>query len=196
MQKIIQLTSAIGAIIAGILVIILWLVAANDKNSTDSSGAYQCTGCNYIYHDTLSNGSSDLNTWLKNNRDAYPILIAFGVICGVFWMVTGGIGFIALNSDKLALIYLASGVVTYLIFVVIFPIIVEREQWVMSNCTAGPTTCSLKDNWSTKHQLDSYEQFWGSSLVGFILGAYQIIGAIYLYATIGNASKPANAPPS
>ena len=188
MQKIIQLTSDIGAIIAGILVIILWLVAANDKNSTDSSGAYQCTGCNYIYHDTLSNGSSDLNTWLKNNRDAYPILIAFGVICGVFWMVTGGIGFIALNSDKLALIYLASGVVTYLIFVVIFPIIVERINWVFSNSTSmslAGTTCSNVDNWYTKHMLDSTEQFWGSSLAAFILGGYQIAAAVYLYATIG-----------
>ena len=187
MQKIVQISSAISAILAGVLVIILWLIAANDKGQSDS-GKYKCFGNTYIYHDYLSSNSNDLNDWLKNNRDAYPILIAFGVICGVFWMVTGGIGFIATNSDKLALIYLGSGVVTYIIFVVIFPIIVERINWVFSNSTSmslAGTTCSNVDNWYTKHMLDSTEQFWGSSLAAFILGGYQIAAAVYLYATIG-----------
>ena len=31
--------------------------------------------------------------------------------------------------------------------------------------------------------MDSWEQFWGSSLACFILGAYSIVGSIYAYNT-------------
>ena len=184
MMNLFQLTSAIAAIICGVLILILWLVAANDKGEDDGN-LHKCRGCIFYYHDSL--GSSDLDTWKKNNRDAYPLLIAFGVICGVFWMATGALGFFV-NNSMFAKLYVGAGVGTYLIFVVLFPIIVERAFPTLNTCA---NYCSKSSDWYVKHYLDSYEEFWGSSLVCFILGAYQIICAIYLHSTIGE-SKPAS----
>ena len=185
LRQLIRLTSAIGVILTGIIILILWIIAANDRGN-DDAGRYQCRGCNYLFHDALANdkvkfGNSDLNTWVKNNRNPYPILIAFGVILGVFWMVTGAIGFLA-GTKFMAWIYLIVGVVTYIMFVVIFPIIVERISFVQSTYCQSlwNASCKIDSDWTVKHSLESYQHFWGAALVGFLLGAYQIASATYL----------------
>ena len=44
-------------------------------------------------------------------------------------------------------------------------------------------------DWTRKHMMDSWEEFWGASLVCFILGAYAIAGSIYVYN-----NEPSNLP--
>lgn len=46
-------------------------------------------------------------------------------------------------------------------------------------------------NWFDEHHNDSKIQFWACSLVCFILGAYSIIGAVYLYNTVEAESTEA-----
>ena len=79
-------------------------MAAHDKGTdTDSKGLYKCRGCLSYYHEDLQNGAGDLNDWRKSYTDPYPLLIAFGVILGVFWWITGLIGAVAKKTamDKL-----------------------------------------------------------------------------------------------
>ena len=94
-------------------------------------------------------------------------------------MITGVLGFLVTTSMS-AKIYVMAGVGTYLIFVILFPIIVERAHPLVGACSSY---CSTSSDWYAKHYMESYEEFWGSSLVCFILGAYQIICAIYLHNT-------------
>ena len=200
MKDLIRISSAVLTIIAGVVLLILWIISANDKGTGDS-GDRKCRGITQLFHEALADGDfqesaalstnfdDGLNTWVKNNKEAYPILIAFGVIIGVFWMVTGAIGFYA-KGGCMAKLYLLLGVATYVIFVVLFPIIVERFTFLFDNSsTYGAYLwgtkggCRSSSNWTIKHQMDGYEEFWGASLVGFVLGAYQIAAAIYLCAT-------------
>jgi hypothetical protein len=185
-MELIKLSSAIGSVLAGMLILALWIAAANDKGAEDGT-RYKCRGCVQLYHDGLPD--TDIGKWLKDNRSPYNILIAFGVILGVMWMGTGALGFFA-NNPLLAKIYLGAGIGTYLIHVILFPTIVMRFSTMVSSCTAK---CSNADDWATKHMLDSYEEFWGASLVCFVLGAYQIIAAVYHHNCI-EGSKPAGAP--
>lgn len=46
--------------------------------------------------------------------------------------------------------------------------------------------CTNADNWWKKHSSDSVDEFWGSSFMCFVLGAYTIIGGVYEY----NNSEP------
>eukprot|EP00826_Nyctotherus_ovalis_P053525 TRINITY_DN6973_c0_g1_i12.p2 TRINITY_DN6973_c0_g1~~TRINITY_DN6973_c0_g1_i12.p2 ORF type:complete len:117 (+),score=1.58 TRINITY_DN6973_c0_g1_i12:509-859(+) len=47
-----------------------------------------------------------------------------------------------------------------------------------------------KDNgWIRNHIMDSWDQIWGVSLVGFILGAYTLAGSIYLNNTTPDESR-------
>ena len=177
MKDMLRILSAVGVFLAGIAVLILWIIAAHDRSELKDSGFYKCLGCIYLYHDSIT-GGGDLNQWLRDNRDAYPILIAFGVICGVFWMVTGVIGLMG-NSAGVLKAYFFSGIITYLIFAVIFPIIVERLTWVNANCGLLPIVCKTNQDWRLKHFFDSGEQFWGAALAGFILGAFQLGAAAY-----------------
>ncbi len=184
LRQLIRITSAVGIILAGIIILILWIIAANDKGS-EEGGRYECRGCNYIYHDALRNdnlvfGSTDLNDWVKNNRDPFPLLIAFGVIVGVFWMITGAIGFLA-ATKFMAWLYLIMGAITFVIFVVVFPIIIERIEFARPYCqTLWFQICRTDAEWTIKHSLESYQHFWGAALVGFLLGAYQLAAAAYL----------------
>ena len=184
-MELIKITSAIASAIAGVLILILWLVAANDRGDEDGN-KYKCRGCVYLYHDSL--GDSDLGKWLKNNRSPYNLLIAFGVILGVMWIATGALGFFA-NNALMAKIYVGAGVGTYLIHIILFPSIVQRFSSMLGSCSAR---CSTGDDWYIKHMYDSYEEFWGASLVCFVLGAYQIIGALYHHNCV-EAGKPAGA---
>ena len=204
MRDVLRYTSAILIACAGIIVLILWIIAANDRGKKVGS-VYECHGCNYLYNDYVRNEnfteapysySTGLNSWLKTYRNPFSILIAFGVILGVFWIVTGVIGFLA-TTYTMAKGYLIAGVFTYLIFVVVFPIIVERINFVQPYCTGlWPTWCRTDSDWSIRHSLDSYEEFWGAALVGFILGAFQIAAAIYLiYANREVYHPPVSVPP-
>jgi len=181
-RELLRILSAIAAILTGIIVLILWIIAANDRGKED--GRYACRGCNQIFNTAAKNSGlgygSGLTTWILNNMNPYPLLIAFGVILGVFWMVTGAIGFVA-ASKYMAWVYLILALITYLIFVVMFPIIVERINFANANCSSlWAVQCKTDDDWRVRHSVDSYEQFWGASLVGFILGAFVIGSAIYM----------------
>ena len=191
MKDLIRISSAVLTIIAGVVLLILWIVAGNDKGRFDGE-LRRCRGCLYLFHDALSQDNFmvdygynlDLNSWLKNYRDATPILMGFGVIIGVFWMFTGVAGLFA-KRPLIAKVYLFAGLATYLIFVVLFAVIVERIQFIKKNyCpTLWPKTCRTDLDWEIRHYYDSTEEFWGASLFCFMLGAYQIAAAIYLCAT-------------
>lgn len=71
---------------------------------------------------------------------------------------------------------------------IIFAIIADRLRFVTkAECTMH---CKNDDyNWFDEHYNDSKAQFWGCSLVCFILGAYTIIGSVYLYNTVEVAEQ-------
>ena len=74
------------------MVIILWILASQDKGDDDvASSLHKCRGCYWYYHDYVVSNTA----WTKNNRDPYPLLIAFGVILCVFWFVAAIIGMCA-----------------------------------------------------------------------------------------------------
>lgn len=205
MIEFLRLTSALGVILTGILVLVLWILAANDKG-TEGDGRYGCKGCNRIVHDALRDDyyinnpvygfDDDLNTWAMNNRNPFPLLIAFGIILGVFWMITGAIGFLA-RTEYMAKLYFIMGILTYVIFVIMFPIIIERITWANAHCSGPNAVCRNDREWIEKRGYDSYEWFWGSSLVAFILGAYQIAAAGYIWARhIPELPKPVGSVPT
>jgi len=74
----------------------LWIIAANDKGEQDGS-LYKCRGCLWYHHDYIVNQFGDQD-WKRGNRDPYPLLIAFGCILFVCWLVTGIIG-LATSGD-------------------------------------------------------------------------------------------------
>ena len=62
-----------------------------------------------------------------------------------------------------------------------FAIICDRSRYAQLpyyNCAAK---CDKNDSWFEIHEMDSYTEFWGSSLVCFILGIYQIVGSVVTY---------------
>ena len=78
------------------LIFILWLVAAHDKG-TDR----ECHGPVQLYNDYLDSLTGDTKTYLQNHNNAYSLLVAFGVICGTFWLAVGVIGLLA-NTERMA----------------------------------------------------------------------------------------------
>ena len=184
MNGIIRITSAIGVICAGIILLILWIIAANDRGSKDGN-KYKCHGVVYLFHDALVNkdphhGNENSIKWLKGNWDVYPILIAFGAIIGLLWIIAGVIGLLA-RRKIIAFSYLGLGIFTYLVFLLLFAIIEIRFQRLDESFDyLWEKHCVVDGEWLVKHAWDSYEQFWGASFIGFVLGAYQIAGAIYL----------------
>ena len=153
-----------------------------------------------------------MNSFYSLEWDAYPLLIAFGVICGVFWMVSGALGFVKAEAS------LVAGGVTYLIFAILFPIIVEKTQanpftavplpcerylylkstntTITANSTAFAVAgCKTDSNYYDKHVHDSFEFFWGASLACFILGAYHLAGMMYEVYQIRMASDTDKKPP-
>jgi hypothetical protein len=177
----IQVLSALSAILAGVLILIMWIVAAHDRGVEDGN-KYKCRGCIYYYHDDLVNSNIEIKNWYMLHRDSYNLLIAFGVICGVFWMAAGGVGFIVSN-EMLGKVNIILGAVTYTIFVVLFAILANRMKYAASYVPCY-SRCSTTDDWFIRHSNDSIHEFWGSSLACFILGAFHLLGAIYTYATL------------
>ncbi len=158
----------------------MWIVAAHDKG-VEEGDKRKCRGCFQYYHDMLKDNDTDLNRYYLIHRDMYALLIAFGVICGVFWMVTAGIGFIA-NSEVMGKLYIILGIATYTLFVVVFAVIADRVKYALPGICAD--RCYQTDDWWTTHQEDSTNEFWGCALTCFILGMYQIAGSVYHYATL------------
>ena len=180
MAGILQLTSAIAAFLAGVLICIMWIMAAHDKGQ-EESGKFKCRGCIQYYYDDLKNTDNDLNRYCLIRRDVYVLLIVFGAICGLFWMITGGIGFGA-GSEMMAKLYVIMGIATYTLFVVVFAVIADRMKY--ANSSVCKSRCFSQNDWFDMHKEDSIHEFWGCALTCFILGMYQLAGAVYNYATL------------
>lgn len=184
-------TSSAAAVgMAGILIFICWVVAAKD-NLNKRPG-----GCIEAFHksDKLTN---DLKKHFKANKDAYPVLISFGAICGVFWLLTFALSFVK------AAYYLISGIFTTIMFICAFTPLVElvrfdRQCKDLIEFSTGQTitdatmwTSLFPDGvgWAIKHKNQSYEIFWGSSIACFLLAAYQIGCAIAMVCDSSDAAK-------
>jgi len=177
-----QVTSFIATLICGMLIFICWLIAAHDNKFLKG----ECGGCIEKLNDALSGKSGSLMRYYQNSKDGYNLLVAFGVICGVFWIVDAIFAWIKIK------IHLIIGGITQIIFVVIFAILVERLRnnrpctyygEVLQLTGISPWTaagCKTSDNWETKHQFDSYEMFWGSSVIIFLLSCYHLAAATAL----------------
>ena len=160
-SKIFRIVSALTTIFLGFVILILWVIAANDGGEkTDSVNAKQCRGCYNFYHNNIP-------SYWDNLSDPYPLLVAFGVICGVFWWITGFIGICA-TTRGCAKVYAGMGIVTYVTFVIIFTIIESHTQsYVQPICQIptlnsiqyNPVGCSTVNNWWLIHQMDSITQF-------------------------------------
>ncbi len=135
-----------------------------------------------MFHDYVKGRSGDYFNFLGVKKDAYPELVAFGVICGVFWIFTGIAGL--LFSRK---VYMISGVITTTIFTVVFTCIYERMKdnqlcnlyaaFVGASSAFAAYGCKVADNWEYKHTYDSWEFYWASSLVCFLCATYQLVCA-------------------
>ena len=122
-------------------------------------------------------------------KDAYPVLISFGVILCVMWLCTAGL---ACLSPK---IYLGAGAASTIVFTVVFTCLFERIKGTYSDPTPQPCNiyatitgkdawsdynCKTTDNWQEKHMFDSYDFFWVSSMICFLLTTYQLACAAAL----------------
>ena len=162
-------TSAAGIFVAGLLIFLCWIIAAHDEKLIKR----KIGGCIQKFHKHVKNiEDKSLRRYYRANKDVYPYLISFGVICGLLWMGTAAA---VLTNPKY---YLAAGSVTTLMFICIFVPMVERIQSIRShnNC--------FEDNddyvWRERHMEDSFDMIWGSSIVCFLLSAYQIGCALAL----------------
>ena len=201
MLNILRLSSAAAAVVTGIVLMILWIIAANDQNSQDNSGKYECQGCNQLMSNSLSDDtlgrytgiaySRDLMSWMRNNRNTYALLIAFGVIIGILFILTGLIGFMA-KTNFMAKLYLVMAIISFLLFVIMFPIIIERFAWVNTHCSGlWAAFCRTDPEWMETNRDMSYREFWVASLITFITGSFVIGSAIYvLYRLVPEIPKP------
>jgi len=157
----------------------MWIIAAHDRGEPDGD-VHKCNGCIWYTHDNLMQGSGDMNTWRRGNRDPYPILIAFGCVLFVFWLISGIVGCASSTTSGYRW-YIILSVLSYTIFAVIFAIIVDKLKFVDYSASTCSSHCQNNANWFDNHFKDSVQEFWGASLACFILGAYIIAGAVYLY---------------
>lgn len=182
-MKFLAHTSAVGIGMAGILIFVCWIVAAKDH--TDKSPG----GCIQMFHDNIKH-NKDLKNYYMRNQHAFAILISFGVICGLLWIVTALLAFIK------ATYYLMVGIITTLMFICSFVPLVEIIRF-QRQCEAILTEMNLlisfKDaRWEVKHINDSYEIFWGTSIACFLLAVYQIgcaIAMVYEESTQGKTTS-------
>ena len=64
---------------------------------------------------------------------------------------------------------------------ILFGLLIDKMTFV-KDCEGH---CTTSNDWYIKHKDDSYQEFWGASLACFLLGAYTIIGSVYVYNTEG-----------
>ena len=107
---------------AAILIIFVWIFAANDRGYGSNKS---CHGCIWYINDILKE-LNDLTildycgsyinehdghpkNWLKAFRNPYPLLISFACILFLCWAATGALGFIAKDSSscKLVIFYIS-----------------------------------------------------------------------------------------
>eukprot|EP00826_Nyctotherus_ovalis_P035246 TRINITY_DN3011_c0_g3_i2.p1 TRINITY_DN3011_c0_g3~~TRINITY_DN3011_c0_g3_i2.p1 ORF type:complete len:409 (-),score=80.23 TRINITY_DN3011_c0_g3_i2:142-1368(-) len=186
--------SSFAAIVSSTIVIITcWFVATSDK----SSNIKAITGCIEAFHEARSiykhSGKScfspDLNSFYGTHKDAFVICRVLSIVCGFFWILTGISAFI---KPKVCLIL---GIISNILFVCSFTTVVSRTRYneqcelyrEMASCMYGEEGYETagrafdKDEAvAMKGMYKSYELLWGSSIVSFITGAYQIACAIVL----------------
>eukprot|EP01022_Parablepharisma_sp_SALTPOND_P011490 TRINITY_DN147_c0_g1_i2.p2 TRINITY_DN147_c0_g1~~TRINITY_DN147_c0_g1_i2.p2 ORF type:complete len:216 (-),score=5.20 TRINITY_DN147_c0_g1_i2:288-935(-) len=188
----IQTTSALTIGLTGITVLIMWIVVVHDKGK-EVNYRYECHGCNYIFHEALEEGTAyrevyaegytdylELNEWSKKYNDPYPAFIGFGVTIGMLWITTSFVGYLV-NTKYKAWAYFLLGATAYILFVIAFLVLYIRMEYAEGPCGELWNRICEKDNyWEYKHRSDSFDQFWGSAILGFVVGAYQLGAAIYL----------------
>eukprot|EP00826_Nyctotherus_ovalis_P064869 TRINITY_DN9525_c0_g3_i3.p1 TRINITY_DN9525_c0_g3~~TRINITY_DN9525_c0_g3_i3.p1 ORF type:complete len:163 (-),score=32.31 TRINITY_DN9525_c0_g3_i3:63-551(-) len=149
------------------------MIAAHDKGKSEGDKR-KCRGCYQLAHEDAS------GAWEKGFRDPYALLVGFSVVLCVLWGVTGVLGLIADSPDG-GKKYIAASVFSYIMFVIFFAITTDRSRYVRNPYYDCWTLCNASDNWYIKHRNDSYICFWSSSLVCFIIGAYQVGASIVVY---------------
>eukprot|EP01022_Parablepharisma_sp_SALTPOND_P005969 TRINITY_DN1242_c0_g1_i1.p6 TRINITY_DN1242_c0_g1~~TRINITY_DN1242_c0_g1_i1.p6 ORF type:complete len:431 (-),score=58.71 TRINITY_DN1242_c0_g1_i1:40-1332(-) len=181
-MKFLAVSSSAAVAIAGLLVLVCWIIVAHD----DKAFSGECGGCIRMLHKALgesSNLSDDLIDYYKLHKNAYPLLVAFGVICALCWFGTSALAFIR------AKYYLIAGALSTVLFVCVFAPILDRirndQPCSVYQRVKGTSTdawidygCKTEDNWMEKHRYDSYDLFWGSSLACLLLAVYQIACAV------------------
>ena len=74
-----------------------------------------------------------------------------------------------------------------------FAILVNKSKYADTSYCFTRCNPTSENNWAKIHLEESYEQFWGASLVCFILGAYQLAVAAYTYGTLEEDARDVNA---
>lgn len=156
-----------------------------------------------MMHDYVKGHSGALYHFYQVKKNAYPILVTFGIVCGTLWIATGAVAFFLPKK-----IYLALGAITTTIFTVVFTCIYERTKdnqacthyLAMTGNTGSAFQaygCKVDDDWEEKHRYDSFEFFWASSLFAFMMAAYQLSCAaalVYEEMPAGPVAENANKP--
>lgn len=65
------------------------------KLGTSTVDMYECHGCYEWFHWEYRDARNEIDGWRRDMLDVYPMLIAWGVILGVFWIISGIAGFIS-----------------------------------------------------------------------------------------------------
>eukprot|EP00826_Nyctotherus_ovalis_P062057 TRINITY_DN8910_c0_g1_i1.p1 TRINITY_DN8910_c0_g1~~TRINITY_DN8910_c0_g1_i1.p1 ORF type:complete len:222 (-),score=31.15 TRINITY_DN8910_c0_g1_i1:163-828(-) len=185
-------------------------MAAQDRGYTSS---YKCHGCIQCIHNQMK-GIDDIEaipkSWIKLNRNPYPLLISFACILCVAWIGTSIIGFASSSAEGYRL-FIITSILTYTIFAIVFGILTDRLEWInqevegvlpriIDDITFKGYEAVLLDSytgivkkcvyqchharelkWTKRHIMDSWDEFWAAGLGCFILGAYVIGGSIYVY---------------
>lgn len=186
------LTSSAGIFVAGLLIFLCWVIAANDKKLAKGDAV----GCVKRFNELIKDiPDKSLKRYYRTHMDAFPYLISFGVICGLLWM---GTAFLSRVSAKL---YLVVGTGTTIVFVCVFTPMVERMRDMRLCFEIGEAEIdSLFDTYERKlKRIEvSYELFWGSSMACFLLAAYQIgcaIAMVYEESMASTSHQEIAAPP-
>lgn len=168
------MSSSIAIFIAGLAIMVCWSIASGD----DMFIYGHCGGCIRLLHKLVWE-SDQPQDYYRSAKDPFPLLLTFGVLCGVLWIVTS----IAVVARPRY--YLISGLLTTIIFICSFVPLVERMRRNQT-CTlyadltgtdivtAWNAACRGDGHWQLKHMYDSFEVFWGSSAGCFLAAAYQV----------------------
>lgn len=87
---------------AGCLIVILWLIAANDKGKEDGV-SYKARGCVEAYYDRIKYSDLEIDVYNRRNISAYELLTAFGIAIGALYIGTGVLG-LFVDKKELAMV--------------------------------------------------------------------------------------------
>lgn len=192
-----RVSSAIGTIIASMVLVCCWLAAIEDTELTSNTPG----GCIKRFHELRDHSKSysnytvcitdELNSYYKISKDAYSLCRILAILCGFLWILTAVMAFFK------ATLYLVFGLVANIVFLASFATVVDRTRYnqqcelysEMAACVFGERgyetagrAFDTEEMTAMKHMHDSYELIWGSALACVILGTYQIgcaIASIY-----------------